>query len=88
MLVIMMMPCCTMVSIVSNSDAVSALARRLANSIVPWGDIRALVSNHLIASDKCPGVPPIGIGESLRRIVGKAIFSATLLDLAALCGID
>ena len=69
-------------------DAVAALARRLANSIVPWGEIRALVSNRLIALDKCPGVRPIGIGESLRRIVGKAICSATRLDLAVLCGTD
>ena len=69
-------------------DAVAALARRLANSIVPWGDIRALVSNRLIALDKCPGVRPISIGESLCRIVGKAICSATRLDLAVLCGTD
>ena len=35
MLVIGMMPCCTTVPIVSNSDANSALASRLANLIVP-----------------------------------------------------
>ena len=69
-------------------DAVAALARRLANSVVPWDDIRALISNRLIALDKCPGVHPIGIGESLRRIIGKAICSATCLDLAVVCGTD
>ena len=69
-------------------DAVAALARRMANTIVPWTDILALVSNRLIALDKCPGVRPIGIGESLRRIVGKAVCSATRSDLAVLCGTD
>ena len=69
-------------------DAVAALARRMANTIVPWADIRALVSNRLIALDKCPGVRPIGIGESLRRIVGKAVCSATRSDLTVLSGTD
>ena len=69
-------------------DAVAALARWLANSIVPWDDIRALISNRLIALDKYPGVRPIEIGESLRRIIGKAICSATRLDLAVICGTD
>ena len=69
-------------------DAVAALARRLANSIVPWDDIRALISNRLIALDKYPGVRPIGIGESLCCIIGKAICSATRLDLAVICGTD
>ena len=69
-------------------DAVAALSRRLANTIFPWNDIRALVSNRLIALDKCPGVRPIGIGETLRRIIGKAICSATRGDIESLCGAD
>ena len=51
-------------------------------------DIHALVSNCLIALDKCPGVRPIGIGESLRHIVGKTVCSATRLVLAVYCGTD
>ena len=50
--------------------------------------IRALISNRLIALNKCSGVRPIGIGESLRHIIGKAICSATRLDLAVVCGTD
>ena len=46
-------------------DIVAALACKLLNSIVPWEDISALVVNRLIALDKCPGVRPIGIGETL-----------------------
>ena len=69
-------------------DAVAALSRRLANTIVPWDQVRALVSNRLIALDKCPGVRPVGVGETLRRIVGKAVCVATRVDIEDLCGTD
>ena len=61
-------------------DAVAALSRRLANTIVPWDQVRALVSNRLIALDKCPGLRPVGVGETLRRIVGKAVCMVTRVD--------
>ena len=51
-------------------DAVAALARRLLNSIVPWDDISVVV-NRLIALDECPGVRPIAIGETLRRVLTR-----------------
>ena len=70
------------------SDAVVALTRRLANSITPWNDICALVSNRLIALDMCPGVRLVGIGETLRHIIGKSICSVTFTDIESLCGAD
>ena len=69
-------------------DSVAGLCRHLCNSIVPWDSVRALVASCLIALDKCPGVRLIGIGETLRRIIGKAVCLATRLDATLVCGSD
>ena len=42
----------------------------------------------MIALDKCPGVRPVGVGETLRRIVGKAVCMGTCVDIEDLCGVD
>jgi hypothetical protein len=67
-------------------DAVASFARRLSNSIVEWNEVRALMANRLIALDKNPGVRPIGIGECLRRILGKCLAIATGEDVETQCG--
>ena len=69
-------------------DALAELARRLAISIVEWSDIKALISSHLVALDKCPGVPPISIGEIPRCIICKAMAMATRDDIVDLCEVD
>ena len=69
-------------------DAVAALGHQLLNSIVQWNDINALVANRLIALDKFPGVHPIGIGETLRHVIGKAVCYATRVDVELACGSD
>jgi len=47
-----------------------------------------LVANYLIALDKCPGVCPIGVGETLWRVIGKAVCYATRVDVELACGSD
>ena len=47
-------------------DALASLARRICTSYVDPEGLAAFVSCRLIALDKCPGVRPIGIGETAR----------------------
>ena len=67
-------------------DEVAALITKIANEIIPWNQIRALMSVRLIALDKCPGVRSNGIGECLRRIMCKCMAEATKKDLEETCG--
>ena len=67
-------------------EAVAALCCFLCNTSVPWDNIRALLASHLISLDKCSGVQLIGVGETLRCIVGKTSCSVTRSDAAVVCG--
>ena len=69
-------------------EAVASLTRRMSNDIVPWEQLRALMANRLIALDKCPGVRPIGVGEVLRRIIGKTVMLIAAVDAKLECGAD
>ena len=69
-------------------DAVGALTCLLANGIVNWDMICAMLSSRLIALNKNPGIQPIGVGEVLRRLLGKAMVLATGIDVEELCGAD
>ena len=67
-------------------DSTAALVRRLCNTVTPWDDIRALLACRMVALDKCPGVRPIGVGDTLRRIIGKTVCLVTRCDLEYVCG--
>ena len=47
--------------------------------------IRGFLTCRLIALDKCPGVRPIGIGETIRRLFVKSALWYTRDDAAELC---
>ena len=51
------------------------LAYRIATEVVPSTSLEAYNNSRLIPLDKCPGFRPIGIGEVLRRIIGRCISS-------------
>lgn len=59
----------------------------LANSIVDWIDIRALMANRLIALDKCPGICPISIGECLHHALGHVLALVTGWEVQSACGV-
>ena len=54
-------------------DALIACARRIATKFIDPIALEAYVACRLVPLDKKPGVRPIGIGEVVRRIIGKAI---------------
>ncbi len=58
-------------------DAIAKFARRIATDYVDPSGLAAFVACRLIPLDKSPGVRPIGICETVRRIVGKAIMAIT-----------
>ena len=68
-------------------DAIDLLARRLSTSYLDPSGIQAFVACRLVALDKCPGVRPIGIGEVLRRIVGKAVLSILKEEIMEATGV-
>ena len=62
-------------------DSIAMVARKICSSYVDPLGVSALVASRLIALDKNPGVRPIGIGEVVRRVIGKAILSVIKSDI-------
>ena len=54
-------------------EQMAQLARKLASEVLDPSILEAYIACRLIPLDKNPGVRPIGIGEILRRIIGKYI---------------
>lgn len=66
--------------------SLALLTRRLCTTFVDPNSLSPLMACHLIALDKCPGVRPIGICETARRIISKAVLHATKADLQDAAG--
>ena len=66
--------------------ALALVARHLCTDMVVPNGLLAFVACRLIALDKCPGVCLIGVGEFVRRIVGKAVLATVKLDILEAIG--
>ena len=67
-------------------ESLAATARRICTCYVDPSGLSAFVACRLIALDKCPGVRPIGIGETARRLIGRAIARVLNNDIQAAAG--
>ena len=66
--------------------AVAGLAKKLCSTYVDPQGISALLACRLIALDKSPGVRLVGIGETLRRLISKAVLQVAREDIQAAVG--
>ena len=67
-------------------SAIAAFAKRICSTYVDPSSLMAYTSCRLVPLDKCPGVRPVGIGEVVRRIVGKAVMKVVKRDLQEAIG--
>ena len=54
-------------------EQLALLAKKLSSDVVHPKSIESFVACRLIPLNKNPGIRPIGIGEIIRRIIGKAV---------------
>ena len=66
--------------------AIASVARRLCTEHVDPTSTSALLAGRLIALDKCPGIRPIGVGETLRRIIARAVTFILKTDIRKAAG--
>ena len=59
------------------------MARRLSTSYLDADTLQPFIACRLVPLDKKPGVRPVGIGEVLRGIVGKAVMSIVQRDMVS-----
>ena len=69
-------------------NALSSFGKRLCVSFVDPSGLYPFLASRLIAIDKHPGVRPIGVGEVVRRIIGKAVLRVISYDVLEACGLS
>ena len=60
----------------------------LSNWQPPWAAYHTIMSGRLIALDKQPGIRPVGVGETCRRLMAKCLLRVTGQEVKAACGTD
>ena len=61
---------------------------RMGNGRPPWAAYRALVSGRMIVLNKQPGIKPVGVGETWRRLIVKCLLRVTGPEAKAACRKD
>ena len=60
----------------------------LANDFLTWAAYRALKAGQLVALDSCPGIWPIGIGQTWNCINAQCVLLVSGGEAKDACGID
>ena len=58
----------------------------LGNWRPPWAAYWAIISDRLIALDKQPGIRPVGVGETWRRLMAKCLLKVAGPEAKTACG--
>jgi hypothetical protein len=66
--------------------AMANVTRRMATCVLDPLGLEALLANRLIPLDKNPGIRPIGVGETPRRIIAKAVIKHLREDIQSAAG--
>ena len=66
--------------------ALASLAKRICTTHVDPACLAPFTACRLIALDKSPSVRPIGIGEVMRRIIGKAVIGIITPNILKVTG--
>ena len=64
---------------------VADFAEWLSNGRPPWAAYQAMMRGSLITLDKQPGVRPVGVGETWRRLMAKCLLQVTGKYAKAAC---
>ena len=67
---------------------VAEVGEWLSNGRPPWAAYRAMMSGRLVALDKSPGIRPVRIGETWRRLLAKCLLRVSGQEAKAACGTE
>ena len=65
--------------------AIATFTRSICTQTIDDDTVGALMASRLIPLNKKPGLRPIGVGEVLRRIIGKIVMSTLKSDVVKSC---
>ena len=67
-------------------QSLAGVAKHLCTQFVDPANLAPLLASCLVALDKKPGVRPIGVGDTARQIIAKAIMMTLRFDILDVTG--